>query len=210
MNNVLNNTIDTVVLFSNTSPFLDILAVSNWNYTLKDFGETSSACAYAAGVVACLQSAAKDMLGRYLMPNEIREILIETGDYKTDSRVDIIKPQINLDRAIDSLAGDCKAFWIYNDGPGLLKIYNITTLKNNNWLSFWPSVPFVIGSGGSQKICVEAEGYSCGLKDKLQIFSNDPMNNPITVSVNIMPYIDVNEMNPNGFSLLLWNWLCEN
>ena len=214
-----NTTADAVIPFSNTSLFLDILAASNWNYTsntfqtekktIKDFGETSSACAYAAGVVACLQSAAKDMLGRYLMPYEIREILIETGDYITDSRVDIIKPQINIDRAIDNLVCDGKAFWVYNDGPGLLRISAITTEKNSGWLSFWPAAPFAISPGGHQKICVEVDGDSCWLSNKLLVFSDDPSDNPVAVSVNIMPHTDVNEMDLSRSIILLRSWLAE-
>ena len=188
----------TVIPFSNTSPILDILAPSRWNYTSDisirnwfsngGFGETSSACAYAAGVVACLQSAAKDILGKYLTPEEVRKTLIATGDYIFDGKANVAKPQINLDRAIDSLICNGKTFSIYNDGPGSLMVSTITSEKGGSWLSFCPKPPFVINSGEYQKICVVADPNFLGLSDRLLIFSNDPNNNPYpdAVFVNIV------------------------
>jgi len=44
------------------------------------FGGTSAASPYAAGVVACLQSAAKTLRGNYLSPSEVRTILTSTGE----------------------------------------------------------------------------------------------------------------------------------
>jgi hypothetical protein len=71
------------------------------------FGGTSAACPYAAGAVACLQSAAQAIKGRYLAPAEIEAILIATGDNVTDTKPtpSITKPRINLAKAIESLSG---------------------------------------------------------------------------------------------------------
>ncbi|MHC4739863.1 MAG: S8 family serine peptidase [Planctomycetota bacterium] len=195
-----NDTVDktTVIPFSNTSLTLDILAPSNWNYTAatsipsqyssSEFGDTSSACGYAAGVVACLQSAAKYILGRCLKPDEVRKILITTGDYITDAKVNITRPQINLDRAIDSLVCNGKTFSIYNDGPGALIVSMLTTEKSSSWLSFWPKAPFVINSGEYQEICVKVKRNCPCLSDRLLVFSNDSNNNPYPegVFVNVM------------------------
>ncbi|MCK4782784.1 MAG: S8 family serine peptidase, partial [Desulfobacteraceae bacterium] len=112
---------DLVAVYSNTASFLDVLAPADDAYTTdiagsggyspgdyrNDFGGTSAACPYAAGAVACLQSAAKAIKGRYLSPSEIRDILTSTGDNITDGKVPITKPRINLGKAIDSLKKVC-------------------------------------------------------------------------------------------------------
>jgi len=108
---------DMVTSYSNTASFLDILAPSNQAYTTDmvgadgyssgdyydSFGGTSAACPYAAGTVACIQSAAKAILGSYLSPSETRDVLTQTGDDITDTKVNITKPRINLAQAIASL-----------------------------------------------------------------------------------------------------------
>jgi subtilisin family serine protease len=84
---------DKVTSYSNTAPFLDLLAPSNRAYTTdisgasgysssdyySSFGGTSAACPYAAGVVAALQSASKAITGDYFTPDEIRNLLTSTG-----------------------------------------------------------------------------------------------------------------------------------
>jgi subtilisin-like proprotein convertase family protein len=106
---------DMVAVYSNTAPFLDILAPSHDAYTtdisgsdgysggdyFPDFGGTSASAPYAAGVVACLQSAVKAKTGSYLSPSEIKSILVSTGDGITDDKVAITKPRINVGRAVD-------------------------------------------------------------------------------------------------------------
>ncbi len=51
------------------------------------FSGTSSALPMVSGLVACMQSSAKDLLGRVLTPKEVRHILIETGFPQDVSRV---------------------------------------------------------------------------------------------------------------------------
>src|SRR5205085_2739559 len=68
-----------------------------------DFGGTSAACTYAAGAVACLQSAAKALTGNYLTPAQVRSRLASLGDNVTDTKVAITKPRVNLQRLIESL-----------------------------------------------------------------------------------------------------------
>lgn len=113
-----NTAADMVTSYSNTASFLTVLAPSNQCYTTdiissggyssgdyySSFGGTSAACPYAAGAVACLQSAAKAIRGSYLSPSEVRNILTSTGDNITDNKVAITKPRVNLGGAIDSLA----------------------------------------------------------------------------------------------------------
>jgi subtilisin family serine protease len=109
---------DMVTSYSNTASFLDLLAPSNNAYTTDiagpdgysgtdyedAFGGTSAACPYAAGAVACLQSAAKAVDGNYLSPDEVRDILTLTGDLVTDGKVAITKPRVNLEQAIETFA----------------------------------------------------------------------------------------------------------
>ncbi|GEM_PF-888596 len=108
---------DRVTSYSNTASFLTLLAPSNRCYTTDitgstgystgdyyaSFGGTSAACPYAAGAVACLQSAALSLIGRYLTVTEVRNTLTSTGVNITDPKVAITKPRINLDAAVASL-----------------------------------------------------------------------------------------------------------
>ena len=112
---------DKVTCYSNTANILDILAPSNnayttdivgsGGYTTNDyyatFGGTSAACPYAAGAVACLQSAAKDRTGSYITPEDVRMFLASSDDLITDSKAGITKPRINLAQAIDGIISGC-------------------------------------------------------------------------------------------------------
>ena len=108
---------DKVAAYSNTALILDILAPAENAHTTdiigpggeepgdywRDFSGTSAACPYAAGAVAVLQSAAKELTGEFLSPQRIREILVTTGEPIYDPKGDNIKPRINLTAAIDTL-----------------------------------------------------------------------------------------------------------
>ena len=109
---------DLVTAYSNTASFLDLFAPSNKAHTTdiaggggyssgdyySSFGGTSAACPYAAGAVACLQSAAKAVDGNYLSPAEVRDVVTATGDLLTDTKVAITKPRVNLAQAIGTFA----------------------------------------------------------------------------------------------------------
>ncbi len=140
---------DKVIVYSNTASFLDVLTPAHNAYTTdiagacgystgdyySSFGGTSAACPYAAGAVACLQSAAKDCTGSYLTPSEVRSILTSTGDDIADEKVPaIIKPRINLGQAIDSVLSGCLL-----DAPVLHAEPNITPGLCN--LISWDAVP---------------------------------------------------------------------
>jgi len=111
-----NTQADMVTSYSNTADFLSILAPSNLAYTTDiagaggdvpgdyrdDFGGTSAACPYAAGAVACIQQAAKQLLDNYLSPEEVKSLLTDTGDSIIDGKISITKPRVNLAAAIES------------------------------------------------------------------------------------------------------------
>lgn len=108
---------DKVSCYSNSATFLKLLAPAHDAYTTDisgssgyetgdytpDFGGTSAACPYAAGAAACLQSAAKILTGSYLMPQEVKDALVNTGDNIIDSKSSIVTPRVNLQNAIDSI-----------------------------------------------------------------------------------------------------------
>lgn len=102
---------EAVIYYSNSASFLTLLAPSQDAYTLGTsaqgqtfepyFNGTSAACPYAAGAAACLQSAAKARLGRFLTPAEVKTILSGSGDGLYDVKSGITTPRVNLSRAID-------------------------------------------------------------------------------------------------------------
>ena len=107
---------DRVIVYSNTSSSLSLLAPGNWATTTKmgggywtsayGFGGTSAACPYAAGAAACLQTAARTITGSYLTPSQVKSTLIDNGDSVVDGKVAITKPRVNLSDAVDSIAGN--------------------------------------------------------------------------------------------------------
>ena len=110
---------DKVAVYSNVASTLGLFAPSNDAYTTDvvgapgvpgdyepEFGGTSASSPYAAGAVACLQSAAYAHDGQYLSPAQVRDVLTRTGDLVTDTKTPITKPRINLGRAVaEALSG---------------------------------------------------------------------------------------------------------
>ncbi len=111
------DTTDEVTVYSNTDELLDILAPADPMYTtdivgllgydagdyFPNFNGTSSACPFAAGCIASIQNAALSKLGRYLIPSEVRSLLVATGRPVTDTKVSITKPRVDLGMAIANL-----------------------------------------------------------------------------------------------------------
>jgi len=96
---------DHVTCYSNSSSILHLLAPAEAAATtdmgggyISNFGGTSAACPYAAGAGAILQSQAL-WAGSPMTPEEIRDILISTGDPVTDSKNGRTTPRVNLGRA---------------------------------------------------------------------------------------------------------------
>ena len=159
---------DKVTAYSNTSDFLSLLAPGDELYTTdivgsdgvssgdydETFSGTSAACPFAAGAVACLQSAAKARTGSYLTPQQVKNLLVSTGDPVTDTKVAITKPRVNLERAIQSLPDRSQTFRIYNDGVGRLTITSISAETNAPWIHFVPAVPFDLLASGYQDVSV--------------------------------------------------------
>jgi hypothetical protein len=188
---------DMVTSYSNTASFLDILAPANETYTTDitgsvgystgdyydSFGGTSAACPYAAGAVACLQSAAKAKTGSYFSPSEVRNILIATGDDITDGKVAITKPRLNLGQAIDSIgppdnlriapteefnsSGDeggpftppCKTYTLTNVND--IDPLNWTATATQPWIDVTPgSGTLADGASTTVDVCINANATS--------------------------------------------------
>ncbi len=102
---------DSVTCYSNSSPLLDLLAPSHCcvvpgapgNAYMKCFGGTSTACPYAAGAGALLQSYAKRKTGAFLTVDALLRLLKESGDPVKDPRNGLTTPRVNIARAIAAL-----------------------------------------------------------------------------------------------------------
>jgi RHS repeat-associated protein/uncharacterized repeat protein (TIGR01451 family) len=200
---------DKVTSYCNIASFLDILAPGNQAYTTdiaglggysgsdytSSFGGTSAACPYGAGAVACLQSAAKTMLGRYLTPAEVRSKLTATGDLITDTKAAITKPRLNLGRGIESLASSNFTFQIYNDGSVPLALISIAAETNAPWISWAPQAPFNVAPGAAQIVIVSidfANAPQGRTTRRLLIESGDDTKSPYPGGVSIVTYRDYN------------------
>jgi len=137
---------DQVPSYSNTAPFLDLLAASSSTYTTdvsgsdgaapgdyQDFGGTSGASAYAAGAAACVQSAAKAITGHFLTPQEMRDLLRTSGDPVSDAKTDppITTARINIAHAIERLVEA-------NDKSDIIfaETFGTEGLDPNRWIEF--------------------------------------------------------------------------
>ena len=108
---------DQVAPYTNISGNLDLLAPANkahapaTGHSYTDFGGTSAACPYAAGIAACIQSAVKSAHNLFLTPAQIRDKLVASGDSitYTGTNFTIAKPRVNLggtDMDSDGLAAE--------------------------------------------------------------------------------------------------------
>ena len=197
-----NTAADQVTSYANTASFLTLLAPGNKCYTLDivgaagestgdyydSFGGTSAACPYAAGAVACLQSAAKARTGSFLTPQEVKNRLVTYGDNITDTKAPITKPRVNLERAIQSLPGAGQTFRIYNDGTGKLTVNSITTETSAPWITFGPAGPFDVVSGGYQDVTVSVDFSQAPVGQssvRLLVASTDSSKNPYPSGVYV-------------------------
>ena len=119
---------------------------------VPDFGGTSAACPYAAGAVAALQSAAKDILGGFLSPAQVKSILLSTGDNITDGKVAITKPRVNLGVAIDSLGCTGEILFIHNTSTSSFLV--VDTIDAPAWVTLNPTPPYSISPLNNQLVLV--------------------------------------------------------
>lgn len=193
---------DKVTAYSNMSDFLGLLApgdeiyttdiVGSQGYSSGDydatFSGTSAACPFAAGAVACLQSAAKARTGSYLTPQEVKELLVSTGNPVTDTKVAITRPRINLEQAIQSLPDRSQTFRIYNDGVGRLTVTSIVPETAAPWIHFVPAVPFDVLGPGYQDVSVVVDTNQAPAGQstvRLLVASNDAERSPYPGGVYI-------------------------
>ncbi|MEO0592083.1 MAG: S8 family serine peptidase [Myxococcota bacterium] len=99
---------DKVTVYSNSAPFLDILAPSNCAETSTTgsgtndcFGGTSAASPFAAGVAALAVDAAGSSLSRA----QVRSALRDNGDSIADGRNGRVTPRVNAINTVTALDG---------------------------------------------------------------------------------------------------------
>jgi len=137
-----------IMWYSNRSTLLDVYAPADPVYTTDmvgpagydasdyyaAFNGTSSACPFAAGTVACIQSAAKEKMGRFLTPDEIRTVLVNTGDPIIDPVVDLQKPAVNLAMALKGPFGPP----IHVAAGSVVNLFEAPQTQNfNTWDPSW-------------------------------------------------------------------------
>ena len=181
---------DQVTLYSNSADFLDVLAPSHHAYTLDisgtgtgansdfvtTFGGTSAACPYAAGVVACLQSAALIQLGTFFSPDEVRDILVGTGTMISDGKApSVVKPRVDLWAALQSITCSGEQLILRSDGVLALQVMDIQT---PDWIRTNLVEPnFILEPDAFVRICVEPICTACNGSDPngvIRVVTNDP------------------------------------
>ena len=179
-----------ITCYSSSAGFLDILAPAHNAYTTDMvgvdgystgdyypyFGGTSAACPYAAGSVASLQHAARELTGSYLSPAEVRSLLTATGDPIHDHRcTNTVMPRINLAQAIDAIQPcEGEIVIIHNDGDAPLAI---TAIDAPAWAILSTLAPLNVPANSSTSLCVSIDCGACGsgdLNGTIVIHSNDP------------------------------------
>jgi subtilisin family serine protease len=108
---VYSTAADQVIPYSNVSEALDLFAPSYRAYTtakgggfVTNFGGTSAACPYAAGLAAIMQGAARAATGAFLAPAQVEESLTGSGDPVTYPAAGITRPRPDL--AATDIDGD--------------------------------------------------------------------------------------------------------
>ncbi len=165
-----------VAQYSNSSSLVDVLAPANNAYTTDikgvtgssvgdyygAFGGTSAACAYSAGAVASLQSAAAEIIGRFLTPSEVRGVLKSEGEPVDDWKISITTPRIDLAASIERIdVYNGRQFTVEN-GVFTATITGITTPP---WISVFPQPPVRLGSYETAVFYTEADCQSCNYEN---------------------------------------------
>jgi subtilisin family serine protease len=94
----------SVACYSNSSPFLDLVAPSEFlkaaaaNSVTIDFGGTSGAAAYVTGAAALLNQALGD-----IGPTTVKFLLASTGVPSMDDKSGLIRSVIDLEAAVDAV-----------------------------------------------------------------------------------------------------------
>ena len=103
---------DSVIQYSNSASFLDILApsecVTTSNYDggwRTCFNGTSAATPYAAGAAAVLQGKVRAETGAYLTPDQLLTRMKDYGDCITDPKSGYTTPRVNLKQSIEMVGG---------------------------------------------------------------------------------------------------------
>ena len=107
----VRDTTDGVLKTSNSGSLLSFFAPANHVISLGDdggyakFGTTSASAPYAAGSAALIQQAARERLGRFLLPGELIDLMSASGVMVTDEKASpkISRPRIDVGAAIAAL-----------------------------------------------------------------------------------------------------------
>ena len=121
--------------YSNSSPFLDVLAPSEplesiaWDGDVTSFGGTSGATPYAAGAAALLAEYTADRGLPQLTPGQLRSALKTSGEPITDPANGIVAPLLDLESAVELIEGSSNqapdSSEIANDGTPLVAVTTV-------------------------------------------------------------------------------------
>ncbi len=142
--------VDTVSDFSNSASFLDLLAPGELIQSsvpgtgFDNFQGTSMAAPHVAGAWAVLKQVAPSAT-----VTETLTVLKSTGVSVTDSRNGLVKPRLELDAALTSLAPQLTAAASHEFGRVIVDLTSgyTLTLQNASSLSLTLSAPSLLGTG---------------------------------------------------------------
>ncbi|HEV2851267.1 MAG TPA: S8 family serine peptidase [Thermoanaerobaculia bacterium] len=150
------NDADHVAFFSNSAPFLDLVApgVSVTSSVpgggTATYNGTSMAAPHVAGAWAVLKQASPSATVPDILAL-LRNTAVSVQDFGNDLR------RINLGRA--ALGGPfvTQEFTIYNDGTAVLSVLSMQLESLVPWIRWSPEAPFDVPPGGSRKVAVSVD-----------------------------------------------------
>ncbi len=191
------NSSDQKASFSSYGSWVDVSAPGvSIRSTVVDsyayYNGTSMAAPHVAGLAGLIFS-----VNNSLTPAQVTAIIKDNTDNidaQNPSYIGLLGTgRINAAAALLAVSGS-DVFVVYNDGGAPLVVSNIDSPQS--WLSASPS-SFTVAAGGNQTVSVVVDWNQLGgsqVTGQLQVWSNDPDENPVTVDILAIPCDEPDQM----------------